>query len=449
VAAPIQNTGTATNPIITLNKATSSVDGYLSSADFTTFAAKLSNFSTMTSADVVSALTYAPVRSVAGRTGVVTLTSADITDFASALLTKQDANANLTTIASLSPSNGQVIKWDGSTWIASADNSGVAAITSTDVSNAEGFVQGGNSFGASAVLGTKDAQRFSVVTSGTEKMTVLANGDVGIGTSAPMARLHTKLSVVPTGTVSTSGTSVFGSGTNFRSVFKVGESIIAGGYNRTITAITNNSNLTVDTAFGTNLSAGTPYEKVGMIIESGALGIGTTTPSATFDLQGDVAGNRWVWMNDYGMDMLNIQSNESGYTGISMANTYSTRSDWGFGVVPSDGSSSYGASGFAFMDRNVDLTRLLIDNSGNVGIGVTNPTAKLEVAGQIKITGGSPGVGKVLTSNGAGLATWQTPAATGVTSLTMTAPLTNSGTTSAPILNLAKATGSADGYLSS
>jgi len=45
----------------------------------------------------------------------------------------------------------------------------------------------------------------------------------------------------------------------------------------------------------------------------------------------------------------------------------------------------------------------------NVGIGTINPGAKLEVAGQIKITGGSPGAGKVLTSDASGLASWQTP----------------------------------------
>lgn len=49
--------------------------------------------------------------------------------------------------------------------------------------------------------------------------------------------------------------------------------------------------------------------------------------------------------------------------------------------------------------------------SGNVGIGTANPTAKLEVAGQVKITGGAPGVGKVLTSDATGLGSWQTPAA--------------------------------------
>jgi hypothetical protein len=43
---------------------------------------------------------------------------------------------------------------------------------------------------------------------------------------------------------------------------------------------------------------------------------------------------------------------------------------------------------------------------GSVGIGTTSPGAKLEVAGQIKITGGTPGTGKILTSDASGLASW-------------------------------------------
>jgi hypothetical protein len=42
-----------------------------------------------------------------------------------------------------------------------------------------------------------------------------------------------------------------------------------------------------------------------------------------------------------------------------------------------------------------------------VGIGTTTPTAKLTVAGTVQIVDGSQGSGKVLTSNTAGLASWQ------------------------------------------
>ncbi len=47
------------------------------------------------------------------------------------------------------------------------------------------------------------------------------------------------------------------------------------------------------------------------------------------------------------------------------------------------------------------------NSNGRVGIGTTSPTAQLEVAGQVKITGGTPGVNKVLVSDATGLASWQ------------------------------------------
>ncbi len=50
---------------------------------------------------------------------------------------------------------------------------------------------------------------------------------------------------------------------------------------------------------------------------------------------------------------------------------------------------------------------VILKTSGNIGIGTSAPGAKLEVAGQVKITGGTPGAGKVLTSDAAGLASWQ------------------------------------------
>ncbi len=53
------------------------------------------------------------------------------------------------------------------------------------------------------------------------------------------------------------------------------------------------------------------------------------------------------------------------------------------------------------------MQKSTIYDNGNIGIGTEKPSAKLEVAGQVKITGGSPGSGKILTSNSEGLASWE------------------------------------------
>jgi hypothetical protein len=57
-----------------------------------------------------------------------------------------------------------------------------------------------------------------------------------------------------------------------------------------------------------------------------------------------------------------------------------------------------------------NITRLTIAADGNVGIGTNNPTQKLDIDGQVRIRGGAPGVGKVLTSTADGTASWANPA---------------------------------------
>lgn len=57
---------------------------------------------------------------------------------------------------------------------------------------------------------------------------------------------------------------------------------------------------------------------------------------------------------------------------------------------------------------NFGSAQMTIKQNGNVGIDNTNPQAKLDIIGNIKITDGTQGAGKVLTSDLNGVASWNT-----------------------------------------
>ncbi len=60
---------------------------------------------------------------------------------------------------------------------------------------------------------------------------------------------------------------------------------------------------------------------------------------------------------------------------------------------------------------------VVLGNAANVGIGTSAPDAKLHVVGEVMIEDGNEGNGKVLTSDASGVASWQTPAASGASTL--------------------------------
>ena len=81
-------------------------------------------------------------------------------------------------------------------------------------------------------------------------------------------------------------------------------------------------------------------------------------------------------------------------------------SNWYVGILKDNDPSSpiFSISSTGTLKAN---SQFVVTAAGNVGIGTITPGAKLEVVGQVKITGGSPGASKVLTSDATGLATWQ------------------------------------------
>jgi len=85
---------------------------------------------------------------------------------------------------------------------------------------------------------------------------------------------------------------------------------------------------------------------------------------------------------------------------------------------------------------NLENSANFIINGGRVGIGTASPDTNLHVVGQVKITGGTPGAGKVLTSDATGLATWQTPTVGTVTSIATNNGLTGGTITSTGTIGL-------------
>jgi hypothetical protein len=127
---------------------------------------------------------------------------------------------------------------------------------------------------------------------------------------------------------------------------------------------------------------------------TGNVGIGTTDPVGKLDVYiGNGSGLGWT----AGLNLIN---------GLYQANFIEDANILKIGNAGDGGIQlSTGGAG------NV----LTITDNGNVGIGTALPGATLEVAGQIKINGGSPGAGKVLTSLGnSGLASWQAISSSGI-----------------------------------
>jgi len=80
-------------------------------------------------------------------------------------------------------------------------------------------------------------------------------------------------------------------------------------------------------------------------------------------------------------------------------------------------------------DREKSSGHIILDpGTGNVGIGTTEPTATLDIDGQIRIRGGTPAAGRVLRTDADGLASWQDPAEIELPSGTSGQTLRHSGT---------------------
>ncbi len=129
------------------------------------------------------------------------------------------------------------------------------------------------------------------------------------------------------------------------------------------------------------------------IYTNGNVGVGTSSPSFPIDVQGT------------GGERLRAYTTDTYYAGYLSKN--STREF--FAGVQATFETNDASSGYHIYDNTIGQQRFVIDKDGDVGIGQTNPNAKLHVNGDVRFVDGTQGDGKVLTSDASGFGSWQTP----------------------------------------
>ena len=207
--------------------------------------------------------------------------------------------------------------------------------------------------------------------------------NVGIGNATPQ---------VPLSFASTLGNKISLYGTNTTSIYGLG---VQGGALQLFA-----DNAASDILFGYGSS--TIFNEKMRIKGSGNVGIGTPTPLAILHVS-DPATEKLRLENTTGLN-LGIRNELYFKTG-----TYFTGGIKTIGTAPN--AARLGFFTYADPSSAILVERLTILDGGNVGIGKSDPTAKLEVNGTMKITDGTQGIGKVLTSDADGLVSWATPLA--------------------------------------
>ena len=203
-------------------------------------------------------------------------------------------------------------------------------------------------------------------------------GDVGVGTAQPSAGLHVQGTgpITGTGTLSSTGTTVTGTGTAFTTEVHPGDVLHVGGQAAIVAAVADDTTLTTEVAFDPPLTAsvfsfeqsicrvtGSTGATQVVVNAYGNVGIGTTLPAASLHLRTDT--NEKLRLETTA-DAQSYHNNIFFYTagtGEFELGTYRGLNDTIFGVYPV-------SSG----------TGLSITATGNVGIGTTSPSSRLDVA---------------------------------------------------------------------
>jgi len=191
----------------------------------------------------------------------------------------------------------------------------------------------------------------------TELMRIQGNGNVGIGTSAPTAKLEVNGTFRITDGTQGAGKVLTSDATGLASWTTVGGTLSGG-----------------TTNYLPKWTSATTLSSTSLVFDNGsAVGIGTTSPTQLLDVQGGNARINNSFVGDFGFGWAGFaHANQASGTGYALGET----ADGAFTLI---NKANTGNGFIGFRIGNVDAA--VITNAGNMGIGTIAPVYKLDISG--------------------------------------------------------------------
>jgi hypothetical protein len=234
-----------------------------------------------------------------------------------------------------------------------------ASTTRTLLTTGNAFMQEGNTFGMDATLGTNDAQDLIFETNNVDRMIIDISGNVGFGTPSPLNNIDINTSAADAG-ISFDGKKAFGgfSGNTLLRLNPSGD--YTGGVYIAQDWLTVPDGIKVGTWSATGPGAGNLHV-------DGVVGIGTTSPAYELDVTGDMRATGRLHIADIYDGTYYLDPNDTNW------------SVWVAGNIACEGGVHVG-SGSVVNDDD-----LVVD--GNTGLGISSPSQRLHVSGNMRLTG--------------------------------------------------------------
>ena len=213
------------------------------------------------------------------------------------------------------------------------------------------FKQAGNSFGTTATLGTNDNQALIFETNGSTRMYISGSGNVGIGTTSPTANLTVYNSSTPTIDFNTGASTSRGR-------------ISATSSDLTIAALTSSPLIfKIDTSEKARIEAG------------GNVGIGTSSPARKLH----------VYVTTGPVMRLQTSGSNASIEFAPSLGTSNNRYNWLIGAQQNISDAFEITPSTAANGSTFSTPAILVASSGNIGIGTTSPTQRLDLSGSLRI----------------------------------------------------------------